>query len=71
MHPALGEGRVVAVCYGADMVEILAQGLRKTLGTNSAQAVAPEVVRRCLRLRLRLWKWELQQLATKPISGAI
>ena len=38
------------VCYGADMVQILALGLRKTLGTNNAQAVAPEVVRRCLRL---------------------
>ena len=38
------------VCYGADMVEILAVGLRRTLGTNSAQAVAPEVVRMCLRL---------------------
>ena len=32
------------------MVEILALGLRRTLGTNSAQAVAPEIVRRCLRL---------------------
>lgn len=38
------------VCYGADMVEILSLGLRKTLGTNSTQEVAPEVVRRCLRL---------------------
>ena len=38
------------MCYGADMVEILALGLRRTLGTNSAQAVAPEVVRSCLRL---------------------
>ena len=38
------------VCYGADMVKILSLGLRKTLGTNSTQAVAPEVVRRCLRL---------------------
>ena len=38
------------VCYGADMVEILALSLRSTLGTNSAQAVAPDVVRRCLRL---------------------
>ena len=38
------------VCYGADMVEILAFGLRRTLGTNSAKAVEPKVVRRCLRL---------------------
>ena len=38
------------VCYGADMVEVLALALRRTLGTNNAQAVAPEVVRRCLRL---------------------
>ena len=38
------------VCYGADMVEILALGLRKTLGSNSARAVAPEVVRMGLRL---------------------
>ena len=38
------------VCYGADMVAILAVGLRKTLGTNSARAVTAEVVRRCLRL---------------------
>ena len=38
------------VCYGADMVEILALSLRSTFGTNSAQAVAPDVVRRCLRL---------------------
>lgn len=41
------------VCYGADMVEILALGLRRTLGTNSAQEVAPKVVRRCLRLAYR------------------
>ena len=38
------------VCYGADMVEILALSLRSTLGTNSAQEVAPKVVRQCLRL---------------------
>jgi len=38
------------VCYGADMVEILALSLRSTLGTNSAQAVEPDVVRRYLRL---------------------
>ena len=38
------------VCYGTDMVEILAIALRKALGTNSAKAVEPAVVRRCLRL---------------------
>ena len=32
------------------MVEILAVGLRKALGTNSAKAVEAKVVRRCLRL---------------------
>ncbi len=38
------------LCYGADMVKILAFGLRRTLGTNDARAVAPGVVRQCLRL---------------------
>ena len=38
------------VCYGTDMVAILAVGLRKALGTNNAQAVATNVIRRCLRL---------------------
>ena len=38
------------VCYGADMVRVLAFGLRQTLGTNRAAAVAPCVVRRYLRL---------------------
>ena len=38
------------VCYGTDMVAILAIGLRKALGTNGAQAVAPSLIRRCLRL---------------------
>ena len=39
-----------SISYGADMVEILAIGLRKTLGTNSAGVVKPEIVKRCLRL---------------------
>lgn len=39
-----------SICYGADMVEILAIGLRKALGTHSAGAVKPAIVRRCLRL---------------------
>ena len=38
------------VCYGADMVEILAFGLRRTLGTNNAGAVEPDVIRMSLRL---------------------
>ena len=38
------------VCYGADMVAILATGLRSALGTNNAQAVAPDVLGRDLRL---------------------
>ena len=38
------------VCYGADMVTLLAFGLRKTLGTNNSQAVAPDVLRMSLRL---------------------
>lgn len=38
------------VGYGSDMVEILAVGLRKALGTNSAKAVEAKVVRQCLRL---------------------
>ena len=41
------------ICYGADMVEVLAYGLRGTLGTNSARAVKPQVVRRSLRLAFR------------------
>ena len=32
------------------MVEILSLGLRKALGTNSAQRVKPDTVRKCLRL---------------------
>lgn len=38
------------VGFGSDMVEILAFGLRKTLGTNNAKDVEGRVVRRCLRL---------------------
>ena len=38
------------VCCGTDMVAILGIGLRKTLGTNNARAVEPEVLRRYLRL---------------------
>ena len=43
-------GDLWLVCYGADMVAILAIGLKSALGTNSAQAVAPELLRSCLRL---------------------
>jgi hypothetical protein len=38
------------VCTGEDMVSILAIGLRRPLGTNSAQIVNSEVLRRSLRL---------------------
>ena len=38
------------VCWGTDMVAILGIGLRRILGTNNAQAVAPSEIRRCLRL---------------------
>ncbi|MCY3628390.1 MAG: DUF4435 domain-containing protein [Bacteroidota bacterium] len=38
------------VCYGKDMVEILAFGLRSTIGTNKAIDVASERIKRGLRL---------------------
>ena len=38
------------ICCGTDMVAVLGIGLRKALGTNSAGAVAPDVLRRSLRL---------------------
>ena len=38
------------VCCGTDMVAILGIGLRRTLGTNNTQEVAPPEIRRCLRL---------------------
>lgn len=40
------------VCSGEDLVAILSVGLRSAVGSNSAQAVAPEVLRRLLRLAL-------------------
>lgn len=38
------------VCCGHDLVEILSVGLRKTLGSNDAKQVEPEIVSRALRL---------------------
>ena len=43
-------GDLWLVCYGADMVAILAIGLRSALGTNNTKTVAPELLRSCLRL---------------------
>ncbi len=53
------------VCYGADMVALLAFGLRKTLGTNNSQAVAPDVLRRCLRLAFQRSDLNKSQLASE------
>lgn len=38
------------VCCGHDLVEILSIGLRKTLGSNDAKQVEPEILGRALRL---------------------
>ena len=38
------------ICYGTDMLAVLAHGLRKALGTNNARAVGVETVRMCLQL---------------------
>ena len=52
------------VCYGADMVALLAFGLRKTLGTNNSQAVAPDVLRMSLRLAFQRSDLNKSQLAS-------
>lgn len=38
------------ICYGKDMVELLAFGLRSVLGTNKVQDVRPEMIKTYLRL---------------------
>lgn len=38
------------ICYGKDMIGILSVGLRKTLGSNNANDVTPEIINRELRL---------------------
>lgn len=50
------------VCCGADMVEILALGLRSALGTNNARDVEPTVVRKCLRLAFQAIDLESSRL---------
>ncbi len=38
------------ICYGKDMIEVLAFGLRSVLGENTAQVVKPEMIKSYLRL---------------------